>query len=220
MGQWKSTATVTWKFDSDQTKQDCMLMAKQQLESILNTNPHNYEGFSIQIDITSLKDRKRLIHLATFSLEDVLPYITVEDSKRNYQVGDKSYQVRMNSDRYHVFKASVVCVACGLTGTKMVLDMNPCDQTPHFNLYAVENGCLVLMTKDHIVAKSKGGTDDLDNFASCCHICNNLKANYELTYDQVRELRLLHNNQDRFTKKELRELINKRRDEMSRSNVI
>lgn len=32
---------------------------------------------------------------------------------------------------------------------------------PHFNLYAInpENGTYVLMTKDHIIPVSKGGTD-------------------------------------------------------------
>jgi len=39
----------------------------------------------------------------------------------------------------------------------------------HFNLYAIdENGNEVMMTKDHILAKARGGKDKIDNFQSCC----------------------------------------------------
>jgi hypothetical protein len=30
-------------------------------------------------------------------------------------------------------------------------------------------------SKDHIVPKSQEGTEDMDNLAACCHVCNNLK---------------------------------------------
>jgi 5-methylcytosine-specific restriction endonuclease McrA len=124
----------------------------------------------------------------------------------------------MNSDRYAVFKANPACVACGLVGTKMILDINPGDQSPHFNLYAIESGRYVLMTKDHIIAKSKGGTDELSNYQTCCSICNNLKGNYDLSREQMRELRHIFDNEEKLPKKELRDLLNKTRDEMVRKN--
>jgi 5-methylcytosine-specific restriction endonuclease McrA len=37
------------------------------------------------------------------------------------------------------------------------------------------------MTVDHIQPECRGGTDDLDNLAACCHKCNQLKRDMTLT---------------------------------------
>ncbi len=220
MAQYKVITTLTWKFESDDSHQECLEHAKRQLDQILDTNPlgDEFDGFSVQVDIAGMKQRKRLVHLGEFDPEEVFPYVTVEESKRDYRIGDQVFQVRMNSDRYAVFRANRACVACGIVGTKMILDINPGDQSPHFNLYAVENGRYVLMTKDHILAKSKGGLDVLSNYQTCCSLCNNLKGNYDLSPQQMRELRQIYNNEEKLPKKELRDLINKTRDDMVRKN--
>lgn len=50
----------------------------------------------------------------------------------------------------------------------------------HFNLYAVnENGEEVMMTKDHIVAKSRGGKDSFKNYISACKSCNEEKRSMD-----------------------------------------
>lgn len=221
MTQYKVISTITWKFESDESEKICLEYAKHQLEQILDSHPQgeNFDGFGIQVDLAKMKDRKRLIHLGEFDLEDVLPYISEEESKREYIVGEETYVVRMNSDRYFVFQRNSECVACNLQGTKMILDINPGDQSPHFNLYAEENGRLVLMTKDHVTAKSKGGIDQLDNYQTCCAICNNLKGAYDITYQQVSELRKLHNNEEKLPKRELRDLINRIREAMAQKNA-
>lgn len=36
------------------------------------------------------------------------------------------------------------------------------------------------ITLDHIIPKSRGGKDTLDNLATCCFSCNNLKADMSL----------------------------------------
>lgn len=216
MTQWKAIATITWQFDSDDPHEQCLSFAKRQLDSILEEPfGEEFDGFSVQMDIARMKDRKKLVHLAEFTLDEVLPHITLDDAKREYVVDGKSYLVRMNSDRYFVFAANRRCVSCGLEGSKMMLDINPGDQSPHFNLYAEEKGRLILMTKDHILAKSKGGQDEIENYETTCSVCNNLKGNYGLSYDQVRELREIHNNQAKLPRKELRDLINTRREEMA-----
>jgi 5-methylcytosine-specific restriction endonuclease McrA len=49
---------------------------------------------------------------------------------------------------------------------------------PHINMYHVEpNGSLMLMTKDHIVPSSKGGSDHIDNLQTMCSKCNSKKGN-------------------------------------------
>lgn len=40
-----------------------------------------------------------------------------------------------------------------------------------------ENGKEVLMTKDHIIPKSKGGADDISNYQTMCERCNEAKGN-------------------------------------------
>jgi 5-methylcytosine-specific restriction endonuclease McrA len=216
MPQYKVITTLTWRIDDDLSHEECLQRAKQQLEEILDSNPQgeDFDGFSVQIDLAQMKDRKKLVHLGEFDLDDVMPYVTESESKRDYHVGDKTYTVKMNSDRYFVFKNNNRCVACGLEGTKMILDMNPGDHSPHFNLYAIEDGRYVLMTKDHVLAKACGGTDELSNYATCCAICNNLKGHYDLSYEQVNELRDIHNNKMMIPRKELREIINQTRDKM------
>lgn len=220
MTSYKSIVTITWKFESDAPEAECLEYAKNQIDHILQTHPQgeDFDGFSVQVDLAKMKDRKRLVHLGEFDLDEVLPYITVEESKRDYRIGEQVYTVRMNSDRYFVFQKSPACVACGLQGTTMILDTNPGDQSPHFNLYAKDDGRLILMTKDHILAKAKGGQDSLDNFQTMCCVCNNLKGCYDITVAQTRELRLLFNNETKLPRKELRELINRRREEMAANN--
>lgn len=221
MTQYKIIATLTWKFDKDDPSEECLEYAKKQLDTILDLHPTgtDFDGFTVQVDLAQMKDRKRLVHLGEFSLDEVLPYLTEEDSKREYKVDDVSHMVRMNSDRYFVFKNNNRCVSCNVEGTKMILDINPGDQSPHFNLYAEDKGRLVLMTKDHILAKSKGGTDSLDNYQTMCCTCNNLKGAYDLGLIHMRELRSLHDNHEKLPRKELRDLINKRREELASHNI-
>lgn len=223
MPQYKVIATICWVIDTDLQHDECLERAKQQLDGILDSNPQgeDFDGFSVQIDLARMKDRKKLVHLGEFNLDEVMPHITEAESKRDYHVGEHTYTVRMNSDRYFVFKDNPRCVSCGLEGTKMILDMNPGDNSPHFNLYAEEDGRYVLMTKDHVLAKACGGTDELSNYTTCCAICNNLKGHYDLSYEQVKELREIHNNKMMLPRKELRALINQTREKMlSLSNNV
>ena len=225
MAKFKAITTITWVFDSHDSHEKCLEQAKQKLGEILDEPFGNeFHGFGVQVDLVRMRDRQQVIHIAEFPFDAVFPYITMpsttgSDEKREYVVGDKSYSVRMTSDRYFVFRDNPNCIACGLEGKKMILDINPGDQSPHFNLYGEEKGRLVLMTKDHILAKSKGGQDVFDNYQVCCSLCNNLKGNYDLTYEQVRELRSLYNNNNMIPRKELRAMINAERKKMTKGNV-
>ena len=52
------------------------------------------------------------------------------------------------------------------------------DKTYHLNLYAVDdNGDEILMTKDRILPRSKGGIDDISNYQTMCKLCNEAKGN-------------------------------------------
>lgn len=216
MTDYKAIATITWKFSCDKSAEECVHHARHQLEKVLDCHPQGdeFDGFSVQVDIAQMKERKRLIHIASFDIEEILGQITIEDSKQEFVINGQVYLVKMNSQRYHVFKQSRVCCSCGLEGKQMILDINPGDQSPHFNLYGEEEGRLVLMTKDHIIPKSKGGSDTLDNYSTMCSVCNNLKGAYDLTYEAVKKMRHLYKNEEKLPRKELKELINQLRVEM------
>lgn len=137
--------------------------------------------------------------ISSYSLDEVLPYVGENYSPRKYEVDGVEYSVKMSSVRLQCFKKNVVCVCCGINGSVMILEIAKKQfltkhsgkmRPPHFNLYAVsEDGSLLLMTKDHIVPKSKGGSDKLSNMQTMCTTCNGIKSNSEISVQKLKELR-------------------------------
>lgn len=120
-----------------------------------------------------------------FKPDDVLPYIG--DWKKTYlDRRGNEWLVNMGSLRYATFARSLVCVICGVQGSVMRLERDVGkDCPPHFNLYAVVDNNHVLMTKDHIRPRAKGGKDCLDNMQTMCYICNGLKRDRELPVEHL-----------------------------------
>lgn len=116
-----------------------------------------------------------------YTVEEVLKHVEVPENKSFINYGKKNKikvnfdgdLIKVSSDRLILFKdKGCKCVACGIEGTyfKKVFLENP---VPHFNLYATGgNGEPVLMTKDHIHQKSKGGKDCQENYQPMCFPCN------------------------------------------------
>jgi len=201
MQRFKVTATIQWDFDSDIPKisDELHKAALEQLGKIL---PCNICARILKID--ELKERKKKVVLGTFKPEEILPHISGSVNKKEFKVGNEKYNIRMNSHRYFVFNSSLNCVSCDLEGVKFLLEKHPSDKTPHFNLYAEEDGELILMTKDHIRAKSYGGEDRHSNYQTMCSICNNLKGSANLTLEGIKFLRTVYNDNKReLTKKQL-----------------
>jgi 5-methylcytosine-specific restriction endonuclease McrA len=140
--------------------------------------------------------------LGIYLPDAVLPFVTsryvegrrlagTERTEKVYPGRDGSpYRVHMDSLRYQIFARpdGLKCAYCGIVGEIFVLE-KPEDPTcpedrAHFNLYAMvklpDNDPRVwqrvLMTKDHVVPKSKGGKDHLGNLRTCCSPCNTEKA--------------------------------------------
>jgi 5-methylcytosine-specific restriction endonuclease McrA len=138
------------------------------------------------------KSEGQYITVGEFTPEDVLPYIG--NGTRDY-VGtdDKTYHVGMGSQRYMVFAKNRSCVCCGLTGTIMLLQMDKAQvqaiegSKAHFNLYAKIEDKLILMTKDHIVAKSNGNNNSLKNHQTMCSHCNRVKANRDISLEELQK---------------------------------
>ena len=131
-------------------------------------------------------------HLAEFPIDEILalrqPW---EDRTKQvfYAADGRRLKVRMNSIRYHLFARSRTCACCGIEGTVLLLDVHRHYYSrTHFNLYAVRGDKLILMTRDHITPRSKGGTDTLDNLQTLCTTCNNAKGSLDVTPDELRAL--------------------------------
>jgi 5-methylcytosine-specific restriction endonuclease McrA len=215
MPRFRVTVTMVYDIETTVDHSD----ASKMVEADLATCLADKSLVRKQVRLERLKERRCNIHLGEFDPSEVLPYICKEEMKKDYKVGDKVYTVRMNSQRYFIFRESLKCVACGLEGTKMILEQNPADKSPHFNLYAVENDRLVLMTKDHVQPKAYGGEDRHSNYQTMCSICNNLKGSANITVESIRELRRIYNENRETPRKKLRELLDeaKKRLAMPRS---
>jgi len=93
------------------------------------------------------------------------------------------HRVKMWSKRYQNFRDhGVTCVKCGIKGVYFRLECqclhaNWEGNAWHFNLYALdENGKEIMMTKDHIIPRSKGGANGINNLQTMCSFCNLKKS--------------------------------------------
>jgi len=206
--EYRATARINFSFHADPKK--ATEVAQRRLIEILETaSPDKFH-----LKIRKVKDNSRRVW-GEFKPSDVLPYVTNSEERKKYVVDGTEYYVRMNSQRYFAFRASNKCVACGLKGTKMLLEQHPLDKSPHFNFYAAEDDKLILMTKDHIRAKCTGGEDIASNFQTMCCVCNNLKGSHNLTLDSIKKLRHLYNlNKGKTTRKKVNALVNEERKKL------
>ena len=109
------------------------------------------------------------------AVKDVL--FEPEDKKAMVVInGDK---IKGNSQRFQTFfTKGLKCACCGIEGKYFGKEKDFNAARYHLNLYALdESGNVVLMTKDHIVPRSKGGASELYNYQTMCVKCNIAKGN-------------------------------------------
>lgn len=121
-----------------------------------------------------------------YSLEEVFSMIGEEYLLRKVDTQQKSADIVVDgfvvhpiSLRYMLFyQKGTRCACCGKVGTHFKLCGDPKTNRRHFNLFADDGS---LLTKDHIVPKSKGGADHVDNLQPMCAECNARKGNHHDT---------------------------------------
>lgn len=132
----------------------------------------------ITSDILPLVSRKEYKSLKSFYPEEILQLVG-ENEKAEIEVNGVVYTAKLDTQRLLSFKKSVKCSKCGRVGTIISLDnhiSSPNSLTPHFNLYCVEDGKFLLMTRDHIVPLKKNGKNSEDNSQTLCEFCNSIKG--------------------------------------------
>ena len=123
---------------------------------------------------------RRLARAGVYNTEYVLDLIEEQKLLKNNKFTLDKHTIKVNSSRYPVFKESLVCSSCGLTGVYFALEKHPgVVGLWHFNLYAInKDNMQVLMTKHHVIPRSKGGTGKLENLQTMCFPCNDLIFKY------------------------------------------
>jgi 5-methylcytosine-specific restriction endonuclease McrA len=114
-----------------------------------------------------------------YTIDEIFSWIEISPTKiRKYKKELDGDLINPTSLRYKVFKLKgVKCVKCGIEGKYFIKERDINNPYYHLNLYGVDkNGNEILMTKDHVFPKSKGGKDTLKNFQTMCFNCNKEKG--------------------------------------------
>ena len=126
-------------------------------------------------------ERKEII-----SLEDVFPHVQM--GKRKIQKEIKGDKIKITSIRLNVFKNSnLVCPICGVQASYFAKEKNINDKNYHLNLYGIYNNQEILFTRDHILPRSLGGKDTLENQQIMCEPCNMLKGNRNISNEKLQK---------------------------------
>lgn len=129
---------------------------------------------------------RNLKRIKTFSIEEVEAMVKEDvincsckkdDKNSDHTIQVEGHDVYTTSLRYKTFiEKGYKCVCCGRIGTYYALEKSEGSnqKRAHFNLYSDDN---MLMTKDHILPRSMGGKDCIENMQTMCEECNVNKGN-------------------------------------------
>ena len=199
--KYHANVVINWDFKSNLPYSEIIQKFQQEFS--------RYGKADILIKPIANNDKTQI---GVFTPEEILSHVSNKDIKKDFVCHGQTYNVKMNSQRYFLFRECSKCVACGIEGTKFILEYHEADKTPHFNLYAEENDELILLTRDHIKPKALGGYDYHSNYQTMCSICNNLKGHRNLHLHEIKKLRNFYNEKKgKLGKKKFHLLIEKKK---------
>ncbi len=124
----------------------------------------------------------KMVRLKTFTLDDGIDYLYgahLQSRKLNGKHIEKTTGTK--ATRLEMFRrGGTVCVKCGIKGSVFHIERHKNDQIMPFsiNLYGIDkNGHEIMMTWDHILPVSLGGSDKIENAQCMCRRCNEKKGN-------------------------------------------
>lgn len=137
--------------------------------------------------------------MQTYSVEYILTKI---NESRKLQIGwieIDSIQVSIKGSKIKTFeRKGCNCIKCNAKGLYFYLEKVNVDDVDHHILQLIsinKKGKELMMTKDHIKPRSKGGGDGIYNLQPMCIDCNNLKGNsYVRAILPNRVLHIIDNN--------------------------
>lgn len=101
------------------------------------------------------------------------------------KLGD-DISVGITSQRIQTYGKGVACVHCGIEGKFFAVERMLGDNKYHLNVYHIrEDGKEVMITSDHIIPKSKGGSNMASNRNPMCEPHNVLKGSYDTVADAI-----------------------------------
>lgn len=120
----------------------------------------------------------------------MLIFYTEVSIKEGFEVLDKLKHDRLIRGRqvsacsgWDLFKTlrdqPIKCWSCGCEADRWVADRGQNNHVGHpvLNLYGIKDDCVVLINRDHIIPKSLGGTDAIENLRAACEVCNGARGN-------------------------------------------
>ena len=111
-----------------------------------------------------------------YSVSRILYRAEVADGKGKDSFIVSGNRIRISMTLRTFMRYGVKCAGCGTKARYFTIFRN--EKGSFLQLFAYDGeGKEVLMTKDHIVPRSKGGADDLKNYQPMCAICNTKKGN-------------------------------------------
>lgn len=118
-----------------------------------------------------------------FPVEEVIQFYNDAIAKGDRHSIIDGVVVRVTGQTLMTFaEKGYTCCECGLQGAYFALERHPGAKGKSagwfFNLYAInEEGEEIFMNKDHIIPRSRGGKNSIDNYNPMCVICNGKKSN-------------------------------------------
>lgn len=160
--------------------------------------------------------RNPIVRVAKMDLDEGLSMIKQTSNNRKVTVLGQ-YLLPKKSRRLSLLESGhLFCCKCGLEGKHWYIEKDLRDPNEHFSLqfYGFDkDGVERMLTWDHIVPKSLGGNDSLNNGQIMCHPCNRDKSN-SITeediklLDQIGRLRAMINTNPNTYKHELARYMN------------
>lgn len=130
-----------------------------------------------------------MVRLKTWSLREGLAYIARQNSRKIQGKWVENVS-KPSAVRLKMFASGQIkCVKCGLVGDHFHIERHKNDKVMPFsvNLYGWRGDKEIMLTWDHILPKSLGGSNDLANAQCMCFSCNSSKGN-KLTIDEIAEI--------------------------------